>query len=169
MKEKILRLRADGKTYSEIVAQLGCSKSSISYHCGEGQKEKTRVRTEERRDANPLIGKANDFKRERTLYFKSHNFRRIDHRAASDKLFDMAQLRQHLGDNPKCSLTGEPIDLTKGDTYELDHKVPRSRGGTNELSNLSLLSAKVNRAKNDMTNEEFVALCKKVVDFSSRV
>jgi Zn finger protein HypA/HybF involved in hydrogenase expression len=33
MKEKILKLRRDGKTYNEIKKELGCSKGTISYHC----------------------------------------------------------------------------------------------------------------------------------------
>ncbi len=33
MKEKILRLRKNGLTYDEIKKELGCSKSTISYHC----------------------------------------------------------------------------------------------------------------------------------------
>ncbi len=44
-KENILRLRAEGKSYREIQKELGCSKSTIAYHCGEGQKAKTRYRT----------------------------------------------------------------------------------------------------------------------------
>ena len=45
MKEKIIKLREDGKTYNEIVEILGCSKSTISYHCSkleinESRKEK---------------------------------------------------------------------------------------------------------------------------------
>ena len=34
MKDKILELRSQGKTYNEIVEILGCSKGTISYHCG---------------------------------------------------------------------------------------------------------------------------------------
>lgn len=45
-KEDILRLRAEGKTYRQIQKELGCSKSTIAYHCGEGQKTKTRERTQ---------------------------------------------------------------------------------------------------------------------------
>lgn len=33
MKEAILKLRLDGKTYNEIKKILGCSKSVISFHC----------------------------------------------------------------------------------------------------------------------------------------
>jgi DNA-binding CsgD family transcriptional regulator len=33
MKNEILKLRREGFTYDEIVKKLGCSKSTISYHC----------------------------------------------------------------------------------------------------------------------------------------
>jgi hypothetical protein len=49
MKEDILRLRAEGKTYNEIRQALGCSKGTISYHCGSGQRDKALVRTRDRR------------------------------------------------------------------------------------------------------------------------
>lgn len=44
-KENILRLRAEGKTYNQIVEDLGCAKSTVAYHCGLDQKAKTRYRT----------------------------------------------------------------------------------------------------------------------------
>lgn len=40
MREQILELRAQGFSYRQIQEQLGCSKSTIAYHCTEGQKEK---------------------------------------------------------------------------------------------------------------------------------
>jgi DNA-binding CsgD family transcriptional regulator len=33
LKEKILKLRSENKTYDEIKNLLGCSKATISYHC----------------------------------------------------------------------------------------------------------------------------------------
>ena len=43
MKENILKLRKQGKSYREIQKILGCSKATIAYHCTDGQKEKARV------------------------------------------------------------------------------------------------------------------------------
>jgi DNA-binding CsgD family transcriptional regulator len=43
-KENIIRLHLEGKSYSQIKEELGCSKGTISYHLGIGQKEKTRNR-----------------------------------------------------------------------------------------------------------------------------
>ena len=62
MKEKILELRKEGKTYNQIVEILGCSKSTVSYHCGIGQKEKTKKRTGILRDSNPIIQKLDNYK-----------------------------------------------------------------------------------------------------------
>lgn len=49
-KENILRLHSEGRSYSEICAELGCSKGTVAYHLGENQKEKTLTRTEKLRD-----------------------------------------------------------------------------------------------------------------------
>lgn len=49
MKDKILKLREEGKNYNEISAILGCSKSTISYYCSEGQKNKVLLRTQKKR------------------------------------------------------------------------------------------------------------------------
>lgn len=49
LSEDILRLKAEGKTYNEIKAELGCSKGTISYHLGAGQKDKSLARTNYRR------------------------------------------------------------------------------------------------------------------------
>ena len=48
MKETILKLRGEGKTYMQIKAEVGCAVSTVSYYCGEGQKEKTIKRNKKR-------------------------------------------------------------------------------------------------------------------------
>lgn len=45
MVEKIIELRAQGKSYRAIEKILGCSRGLISYHCGDKQKQKTVHRT----------------------------------------------------------------------------------------------------------------------------
>lgn len=42
MKNKILELRALGKSYDEISLILGCSKATISYHCSLKVREKSK-------------------------------------------------------------------------------------------------------------------------------
>lgn len=48
MKDAILKLRGEGKTYMQIKAEVGCAVSTVSYYCGEGQKEKTIKRNKKR-------------------------------------------------------------------------------------------------------------------------
>lgn len=62
----------------------------------------------------------------------------------------------------KCYLTGQEIDITK-DNYELDHKIPASKGGSNELENLGITIREANQAKSDLTISEFLDLCEKVL------
>lgn len=42
MREKILQLRKEGKTFREIQKLVPCSASTVWYHCGKGAKEKHR-------------------------------------------------------------------------------------------------------------------------------
>jgi transposase len=51
-KENILKLRNEGKSYRQIQEILACSKGTIAYHLGSGQKEKTHKRTRDLRSAN---------------------------------------------------------------------------------------------------------------------
>lgn len=48
-KEDILRLRKEGKTYGQIQKELGCSKATISYYLGDGQRQKATQRSQKRR------------------------------------------------------------------------------------------------------------------------
>ena len=47
METKIKTLRKKGLTYNEIKEKLKCSKGTISYHLGRGQKKKSYERTRE--------------------------------------------------------------------------------------------------------------------------
>jgi len=44
MKEQILKLREEGKTYDQIASILKCSKSTISYHCNNDVKNRVILR-----------------------------------------------------------------------------------------------------------------------------
>jgi len=50
----ILDLRSKGWSYNKIVKELGCSKGTVAYHCGPGQKEKNVERTRKYR-ANRML------------------------------------------------------------------------------------------------------------------
>lgn len=63
MKEEILRLRSEGRSYRQIVDELGCSKGTVAYHCGVGQKEKSNQRMKDKR--NQKIKYIQQYKQER--------------------------------------------------------------------------------------------------------
>jgi hypothetical protein len=66
-----------------------------------------------------------------------------------------------------CAVTGEK--LIPGHNASLDHIVPVSKGGTSTRENLRWVLLEINRAKSNMTHEEFVAMCFKVVRVQGRV
>lgn len=61
----------------------------------------------------------------------------------------------------KCALTGVPLESSMAVP---DHRVPLSRGGKHRIENIDIVHVVANRAKGDMTTEEFVDLCKQVVE-----
>lgn len=60
----------------------------------------------------------------------------------------------------RCAYTGD--ELAPGVNASLDHRVPRSRGGADTLENLQWVTLDVNRAKNALPEETFIAMCQRV-------
>jgi 5-methylcytosine-specific restriction endonuclease McrA len=57
----------------------------------------------------------------------------------------------------RCRYTGAPLYM--GENASLDHRCPRSRGGTHHRSNLQWVTKTVNACKASLTDAEFQALC----------
>ena len=55
-----------------------------------------------------------------------------------------------------CPYTNRKLII--GENCELDHKVPRAKGGPDELDNLQWIYFSVNRMKHDLTESEFMEL-----------
>lgn len=170
MKEKILKLRSEGKTYNQIQNLLNCSKSTISYYCGENQKEKTKKRTQKRRK-NILLKKVDQYKN-RKLRINKEKTRRFNKRDDAgninknfEETFSWFDVLDKFGENTFCYLSGEKINLLE-DVYNLDHIIPYSRGGNNTLSNLGITHEVVNRMKSDLTPEELISWCRKILEFN---
>jgi len=66
--------------------------------------------------------------------------------------------------NGQCALSGDKIEI--GDNAGIDHIIPKSRGGTSDISNLQWVTRDVNMFKYKMTNEEFLALCRRILNFN---
>lgn len=180
LKEKILELRNQGLSYSQIKEILRCSKSTISFHCGEGQKKKMLIRQNKFRKNNPLKKKIENFLRNKKynnkaivvkgnylerLKIKTWHFIKIKKtKGYGKRMFNETDLLNKIGTNPRCYLTGRSIDLTESTSYALDHIVPKSKGGSNSLDNCEIACIKANQAKHNMDYEEFVELCRDVVN-----
>lgn len=158
MKEKILKLRSEGKTYKQIQAELGCSLSTVCYYCGENQPEKIKVR--QRENLKTLRG---------ILKRKKDNFSfvRGDRRSAGKReslKFTSKEFFEKVTSNPVCYLTGRKIDLLSPKTYHCDHIVPVCKGGTNDLENLGLACKEANLCKDQLEVGEFLSLCKEILE-----
>ena len=161
VKEQILKLKSEGLSYNEIKKIVGCSKSTISYYCGENQIKKAVDRVKKQRKLNPWLHKTERFVKE----FEGKN---ITYNKRGD--FDRKKLKEYLSSINKCYLTGRPIDIEDFNSYEFDHIVPRKLGGASSFENLGIAKPEANRAKSDLTLEEFILLCKDVlVNFGYKV
>ena len=196
MEEKIISLYQKGFSYREIKEVLGCSLSTISYHCGDMQKEKQREKQRERnRNQCPILKKINKFKEDKSknpsqkkkgkdntknkikggvnkvFNSKRNQFSRVgskkERQLSGDKreyMFTNAELKDKIINDPYCYLTGEQLELEDSQHWSLDHIVPKSRGGTNELTNAGQTLKIVNQMKSDMTVDELHEMCKKILN-----
>lgn len=179
--DKIINLRKQGLSYSAIAEQLNCAKSTVSYHCNQSTKDKVNKKTQRRKEEEPwkhrLIKSLADFKCRKkgtgkAPYCKDWNkklrtavsqFRKSLEIMPKENYTYKDVIEYFGGTTVKCELTGRTIDLLV-DNYNIDHILPVSRGGSNELDNMAFTIPQANTAKSDLTNEEFVALCKEVCE-----
>lgn len=69
----------------------------------------------------------------------------------------------------KCGLTGEQLCLDpEVDNARVAHKVAVSRGGASMKEDVMWVHKDVNAAQGQMSNEEFIELCRKVVAWADR-
>ena len=75
---------------------------------------------------------------------------------------DIYSILEHQGF--KCNLTG--THLTP-ETASIDHIIPLSKGGSHTKGNAQIILSSVNQAKGTMTQEEFIAMCRQVVEWAN--
>ena len=174
----IRKLISEGKTHREISNELGVSLSVVNYHSSDKQKKTWDDRQKIKRHCKDcpftkklrsFLIKKNDNKAKtvlrRKLMAKLTGFVYTNKKGkVTPEMYTMlVKIVAQLEANPTCYLTGDKIDIYDTRSYEFDHIIPKSRGGSNDLSNLGVCTAEANRAKADKTPEEFLALCKKVI------
>lgn len=152
--EKILELRNKGYSFQQIVRELECSSATVSYHLSEEQKLKTKERLKKQRELNPWLRKTERF-------LKEYDGKKITYNKRGD--FNRKKLKDYLMTIDKCYLTGRPIDINDFNTYEFDHILPKNLGGDSSFENLGVARPEANRAKSDLTLDEFIGLCKDVL------
>jgi len=165
MKEQILALREQGFTYNQIKAELGCSKSTISYYCSPDQKAKTQARTAKSREQTAL-SKFEAFKYNSKGV--NNKFTQFKGRGKLDYAYTYQNIIGILATVTACYLCNTDIDYQDPSSFHFDHKVPVSRGGTNELENLGIACSVCNYAKRDMLVDEFLAMCERITKFNAR-
>ena len=166
MKEKILNLSKEGKSYNEISKILNCSKGTISYHLGKGQKEKTMKRKQKRRE-NILVTKYEAFKYRKPKYVNEmvRKFNKNDRGNYNNDIkqtFVLEDVINKFGIDTICYLSGEKINLYENN-YSFDHIFPSSKGGDNSLENLGITHEVINRMKSDLTVDELLEWCQKIL------
>ena len=175
---KIHELREKGYSYNKIKEELNCSKSTISYYLGDNQKIMAQKRSQKRRSKPENVlslkiykfrgktnkrakGKIRDFQRRDPLI---NNIHKLTNR--QEKNFTIEEFLKKIGNNPKCYLSGEPIDLYDCNAYNLDHIISSSKGGNNFLENAELISASVNKMKSNLSIEEFLSKCVQILKYN---
>jgi len=176
---KIVELRTQGYTYNKIAEALNCSKATISYHLSPGGKKRAKDKINARLDADPNmkhVKRVWTFKHPRTPTKKQQPW--YQHKSPAQKrksitqkahqfqqsmTFNFKDVHSKYGDHFPCALTGRPLDWDNPEDYQYDHIVPVASGGDNTLANLQILCTEANQAKGHLTDEEFIDLCKEVV------
>lgn len=89
------------------------------------------------------------------------------YRCMSVKVFGTVHMHERLRElwdaqGGICRYTGEV--LIQSETASIDHIIPKSRGGTNDMDNLQWVSKKINSMKSSMTHEEFCEVIRRIHD-----
>ena len=172
--DQVRKLKEEGLSYSQICKELNCSKGTVSYHVGKGVKDRYKEYATTSRTQKCISRKIDGFNKRQQKYpsfpYNSKIRKRIVtkirdfSRRKEVAQFTYEELMNKIGDEPKCYLTGDPIDITKTRSWNLDHIVPVAKGGDNSLENCNIATRDANLSKTDMSVDDFTDLCKKVLE-----
>lgn len=158
LKTKIIELRNEGLSYLKIKETLNCSLNTISYHLSDATKIKNAQNSKKYRKS------VDDF------YYRLRNFdkkikkKNKNYTGNNTPAIDLyKQLKEKIGENPVCYLTGRNIDLKNRSSYELDHVFPISKGGLNTIENIEIVAKEANQCKHNMILEDFLNICGEIL------
>lgn len=174
--QKLKLYRKLGLSYRQISKVTKTPYSSVVYYCDDNFRRK---RCNEFRSLHPYKVKLNTFlyqkhnlKSKKTKFstnctkLLSAKIRNFHPKGVNKMNFTYQDVLNKFGEHPKCYLTGEEIDIYKPRTYNFDHIIPSSRGGQSTLDNLGICTKQANQAKSDMTPDEFIYFCKKILEYN---
>jgi transposase len=173
--KKIIELRNIGYSYNKIMKELNCSKSTISYYLGNGQKEKTSQRRKKfsSKPESVLKIKIYRFNQSSKTNRKIKNKVRDFQRRNGSKLkpnqefnFSYEDFLKKIGDDPKCYISGEKINLSESNSYSIDHIIPVSKGGKNTIENAGLVSSLINQMKFNITYDVLIEKCIQILEYN---
>lgn len=185
-KIKELKLLEPNLTYREIGIRLDCANSTVCYHLNSFSRLNTLKLSKINENKHPYIAKTKRFKYKKkvcppkqigklktiksVINNRIINFTSIG--IGKGKFmkqkpdFTFKDVINKFSENPICALTGEQLDIYDTSSYQFDHKIPRSRGGDNSIDNLQLVTKRANLAKGNMTQDELLHLCKRILEHS---
>lgn len=183
-KIRILELRKQGLGYRKIAKILGCSTSTVAY-CVSPSTRKRQLDYNKKYYLNehPYTRKLRRFRTKKTyrsnprtltnrnkhyyslIHNKILNFERgyNNNMQPTTSILKVRDIIERFGENPTCYLTGDEIDICRKNSYQFDHMVPLSRGGSCLIDNLGIATKRANQSKYDMTVDEYIEHCKKVL------
>lgn len=124
--------------------------------------------TDEQIEARKLFNKKTREKSKKKPYFVLiEKVTRFQMRSICTEPFTYLDVIKKFGENPKCYLTGEPIDYNNASQYQLDHIISVNKGGSSDLSNLQLALAKPNEMKRNYDLAEFISICKAIAKYNA--
>jgi 5-methylcytosine-specific restriction endonuclease McrA len=88
-------------------------------------------------------------------FFAKLSRRLVGHEGLAHELKNKYDMQKGI-----CPYSGRHLVLSEN--AHVDHIVPKSRGGTNDISNLQWVYSKCNLAKSNMLEDEFIALIKEI-------
>ena len=111
LKDQILELKAQGRSYNEIQKELKCSKGTIAYYLGEGQKEKTQKRQNDTRAKirNYIVGVKDN--RHCSDCGIAYRYWVMDFDHLINKSFNIGHFRSHTSDLVKIKAEMEKCEI----------------------------------------------------------
>jgi 5-methylcytosine-specific restriction endonuclease McrA len=99
--------------------------------------------------------------KEKKKKYRPHTFMRISYYSKCKGInispFDLWKMAKKQ--ECKCPYSGRKLE---NGNIHLDHIIPKSKGGSNNISNLQLLPGEINTMKWNILPDEFVKICKEI-------